>query len=171
MLPGWHRTRMLKKYLKQCYFKNEQMKILAVASGGGHWIELLRLKPAFEDHEVVYASTNGRFADTVKGHRHHILPEVSVWNKWKVFSVARKAASIISSENPDIIISTGAGPGVVALFVAKLKGKKTVWIESLCHAEKISISGKMAVLFADKVYTQWPHLSSSNIVYAGNIML
>jgi hypothetical protein len=31
-------------------------KILAVASGGGHWVELIRLSPAFEGHVVVFAT-------------------------------------------------------------------------------------------------------------------
>jgi hypothetical protein len=29
-------------------------KVLAVASGGGHWVQLLRLQPAFVHHKVTY---------------------------------------------------------------------------------------------------------------------
>ena len=32
-------------------------KVMAVASGGGHWVELRRLMPAFAGREVLYVST------------------------------------------------------------------------------------------------------------------
>ena len=31
-------------------------KILVVASGGGHWIQMLRLRPAFEGLDVAFVS-------------------------------------------------------------------------------------------------------------------
>ena len=34
------------------------MRIMAVASGGGHWVELRRIVPAFDGAEVVYVSTD-----------------------------------------------------------------------------------------------------------------
>lgn len=37
--------------------------ILAVASGGGHWIQLLRLAPAFAGADVHYATTDPSAAD------------------------------------------------------------------------------------------------------------
>ena len=45
-------------------------RILAIASGGGHWVELQRLKPAFEDLDVVYASVYPEYAEDVPGHRY-----------------------------------------------------------------------------------------------------
>ena len=32
-------------------------KVLAVASGGGHWKQLLRLKPVFESYQSYYITT------------------------------------------------------------------------------------------------------------------
>ena len=31
-------------------------RILAVSSGGGHWVELMRLRPAFEGHDVAFVT-------------------------------------------------------------------------------------------------------------------
>jgi UDP-N-acetylglucosamine:LPS N-acetylglucosamine transferase len=146
------------------------MKVLAVASGGGHIVELLRLQPAFEDHELVYMSTHESFASKCKGYEYHIIPDFSQWDAYKMPGVAFKMFRIFRKVKPDVIITTGAAPGVLALFVGKLMGAKTIWIESLCHAEKISISGRICKFFADRVYTQWPHLATQKIVYSGNIM-
>ncbi len=146
------------------------MRVLAVASGGGHITELLRLQPAFEDHELIYMSTHESFAASVKGFEYHVIPDFSRWNPLKIPAVMYKIYKKLARIKPDVIVTTGAAPGVIALFVGKILGIKTIWVESLCHAEKVSISGKMVELFADRVYTQWEHLATSKIVYAGNIM-
>jgi hypothetical protein len=149
---------------------HHDLKILAVASAGGHWVELLRLKPAFNGYDVKFMSTNESFAATVQGHKFYCVPEVSRWNKSKLFKVAYEMAKVISTVKPDVIISTGAAPGVVSIIIGKMKGIKTIWVESMCHVERISLSGKIARFFADQTYTQWPHLASPKILYKGNIM-
>ncbi len=147
------------------------MKILAIASAGGHWIELLRLRPAFDKHEVVYISTRSEFAETVAGHRFIQIKDSSHWEKNKALRSAMHLYKILKQEKPDWIITTGAAPGLISLSMGKLLGFKTIWIESMCHAEKISISGKMASVFCSRAYTQWEHLQTNKFHYAGNIML
>jgi len=147
------------------------MKILAVASGGGHITELLRLQPAFEDQELMYMSTHESFASSCKGFPFYTVPDFSRWNAFKIPLVAFKMYKLFRKIKPDVVVTTGAAPGVLALFIGKLLGAKTIWVESLCHAEHVSVSGKMCKLFADRVYTQWQHLAAPKIVYAGNIMI
>ena len=102
------------------------MKILAVASAGGHWVELLRLRPLFEEHEVVYMSTNSSFAKMVPGALFYTVPEASRWNKLRVLYSAYKMFKIMRSTRLDVVISTGAAPGVMGLLMGKLLGCKTV---------------------------------------------
>ena len=147
------------------------MKVLAVASGGGHIIELLRLQPAFDGHDLVYMSTHESFASSCKGFPYLVVPDFSRWNPFKIPAAAWKMYKAMRGVKPDVVVTTGAAPGVVALLIGKLMGAKTIWVESLCHAEKISISGKICEFFADRVYTQWPYLASSKVVYAGNTMI
>lgn len=146
------------------------MRILAVASGGGHWVELLRLQPSFEGNELIYMSTNESFRKTVPNYQFIVIPEVSRWNKLKLIVSVLKMFGIIKKLKPNVIITTGAAPGVLSLFIGKLIGAKTIWIESMCHAGEISLSGKLVSKFANRVYTQFPHLTSANIFYSGNIM-
>jgi UDP-N-acetylglucosamine:LPS N-acetylglucosamine transferase len=146
------------------------MKIVAIASGGGHWIELVRLRPLLEQHEVVFCSTNAGFAETVKGHPFHLVPEVSRWKKWHVLPVFLRIARVMRRVRPKVVISTGAGPGVLGLLAGKMVGARTIWIESICHAERISLSGRIALRFCDQVYTQWPHLASDRVLYKGSVL-
>ncbi len=36
-------------------------RVLAIASGGGHWVQLLRLQPAFAGLDVAYCSVHVAF--------------------------------------------------------------------------------------------------------------
>jgi hypothetical protein len=66
---------------------------------------------------------------------------------------------IICKERPDIVISTGAAPGYLAIRVGKLFGARSVWVDSIANAEQLSMSGAMAGRYADLWLTQWPDLA------------
>jgi UDP-N-acetylglucosamine:LPS N-acetylglucosamine transferase len=146
------------------------MKILAIASAGGHWIQLSRLVPAFKGEEIIFVSTKKSFADTVKGHRFYSVPDASRWNKLKLIWMSFCVAKLIYSLKPGVIITTGAAPGLMGIIAGKCLGIKTIWIDSIANVDKISLSGKIALLFADRVYTQWPHLATSKIEFNGNVL-
>jgi UDP-N-acetylglucosamine:LPS N-acetylglucosamine transferase len=146
------------------------MKVLAVASGGGHVVELLRLQPAFEDHELIYMSTHESFASAFAGFQFVTVPDVSRWNALRIPAIILKMYRKMAAIRPDVVITTGAAPGVLALFIGWVMGVKTIWVEASCHTEKVSVSGKICALFADRIYTQWPQLATSKIIYSGNVM-
>src|SRR2546429_3331198 len=52
------------------------------SSGGGHWVELQLLKPAFENLDVVYASVYPEYASDVPGHRFYSFRDVSRWDRF-----------------------------------------------------------------------------------------
>ncbi len=145
--------------------------LLAVASIGGHWIQLLRIAKGLErDFEVVYCSTHEKCATMVEGHRFHVVSDFSRWNFWKLPVALVKMVKIIRTERPAAVFSTGAAPGLTALMAAKMCGVRTIWIDSVANVEQLSASGRIARRFVDKVYTQWDSLSDGDrIVYAGSI--
>jgi UDP-N-acetylglucosamine:LPS N-acetylglucosamine transferase len=145
-------------------------KILAVASVGGHWVQLLRLKPAFENTELCFMTTKQSFANMVPGHKFYVIPDFNRNDKIKIISSFFMIFSIIRKERPNLIITTGAAPGLMALFAGKLLGVKTVWVDSIANVDKLSLSGKIAVRIADRVYTQWPELADSKITFSGNVL-
>ena len=42
-------------------------RVLALSSGGGHWVQLLRLRPAFEGSDVTYATVSRGYEPEVDG--------------------------------------------------------------------------------------------------------
>ena len=143
---------------------------MAIASVGGHWVELLRLLPAFEGMEIVFVSTQESLSSTVTGKKFYCIEDCSRWNKFKLFNTFYGILKIVSREKPDVIITTGAAPGLLGLLAGRMLSSKTIWIDSVANAEKLSLSGQIALKFAHKIYTQWPDLADHKIVYAGNIL-
>lgn len=146
------------------------MKVIAIASAGGHWIQLLRLKPAFESDELIFISTEHSFAETVKGHRFYTVPDANRWNKMQVLKMAVQVFKILRNEKPDVVISTGAAPGLLGMIAGKTIGAKTIWIDSIANVERLSLSGKLAARVASRTYTQWPQLATGKIFYHGNVL-
>lgn len=146
------------------------MKILAIASVGGHWIQLLRLKPLFDKNETVYVSTRQDFESMVDG-RFYAISDFNRNDMKGLIKSFYKMCSIVRKESPDVMITTGAAPGLLALIVGKLYGLKTVWIDSIANVEELSLSGRIASKFCSRVYTQWPDLAKGKVVYAGNVIL
>lgn len=146
-------------------------KILAVASIGGHWIQLLRIMKGLEDkYEISYLSTYDKCATMVQGHTFHKLLDFSRWNWYKLFPAFIHDLNLIRKEKPDVVITTGAAPGLIVLFAAFCLGKKTIWIDSIANVNHLSLCGRVASKFATYTYTQWKELETQKIHFMGNVI-
>ena len=133
-------------------------KVLAVASGGGHWVQLLRLRPAYSHHHVTYVSTNAAYAKDVDGQLLTVT-DANMNEKLKLTRMFFEMFVHLLRVRPDIVITTGAAPGFAALTLGRLLGAKTVWVDSIANSEELSSSGKQAGRFAHTWLTQWEHLA------------
>lgn len=133
--------------------------VLAVASGGGHWIQLLRIVPAFTSERVVFVSTLESCRKQVEGSSFYTVRDANRSDKLGLLLLALKLAWIIARERPAVVVSTGAAPGYLALRLGKLLHARTIWIDSMANVEELSLSGKKVGRYADLWLTQWPHLA------------
>jgi UDP-N-acetylglucosamine:LPS N-acetylglucosamine transferase len=142
-----------------------------VASGGGHWVQLRRVAPAFVGHDIVYVTVNAAYSSDVGSSRFHLINDATRWNKFGLVRMALQLLLIIFREKPDIIISTGAAPGYIALRIGRLLGTRTIWIDSIANVEQLSLSGNRVGRYADVWLTQWPHLARPDGPhYAGAVL-
>jgi UDP-N-acetylglucosamine:LPS N-acetylglucosamine transferase len=133
---------------------------MAVASGGGHWIELRRILPAFEGMEVVYASVEPTTDADLGPARYYRIRDVSRRDPFGFAVIFWQLARIMRRERPDVVVTTGAAPGLMALLVGKLvAGSRTVWIDTIASVEVMSLSGRLARHVADAWLVQWEHLA------------
>jgi UDP-N-acetylglucosamine:LPS N-acetylglucosamine transferase len=145
-------------------------KILAISSSGGRWTQMLRLRPAFEGYDVIYATTDAGSRADVPDKRFYTVPNAARWNKSKLILLFTCVVAIVIKERPDVVISTGAAPGFFGILVGQLTGAKTIWLESIANAEKLSLSTKLARHFADLWLTQWSHMAGSKgPIYKGSV--
>lgn len=134
--------------------------VLAVASGGGHWIQLLRIRPAFTvNHRVVYLTTKLTGDTEIEATIVKVI-DANIWEKGKLVVMFLQVFLHVVRIRPDVVITTGAAPGLAAIIFGKLIGARTIWIDSLANAEALSRSGKLAKHFSDLWLTQWSHLAS-----------
>ena len=134
-------------------------------------MQLLRLCAELRGrYDIAYVSTNpGAAAMLPEGARLHCVSDFSRWDAWRLPAVAWQLWRIIGRERPRALITTGAAPGLVAVAVARLRGVRTLWIDSIANAATLSGSGKLARRLAHGVFTQWPALAAGGIEYHGSV--
>jgi UDP-N-acetylglucosamine:LPS N-acetylglucosamine transferase len=145
-------------------------KVVAIASEGGHWIQLMRLKPCFDTHNTIYVSTNEGLKNTFEESRFYKVQDANRWNKLNLIKLAFQVLKVISAVKPDYVVTTGAAPGLFAVIFGRLYGAKTLWIDSIANAEEISLSGRLARLFSTMHLTQWPELAKGKTLFKGNVI-
>lgn len=146
-------------------------RVMLVASGGGHWVELLRLREAWADADVAYVTVQEEYRSEVAGARFHCVVDATRWSRWALLRMAAQVAWVVLRERPDVIISSGAAPGLVALRVGKWLGSRTVWLDSIANVDSVSLSGQRVRRFADLHLTQWQHLeTASGPSYRGAVL-
>lgn len=145
--------------------------VLAVASSGGHWIQLLRVMPAFANCEVAFVTVEDSYRSQVPASRFYCVKDANRWNKVRLVMLAARMAFIVAIERPAVVISTGAAPGYFAVLFGRLFGSRTIWIDSITNIERLSMSGSLAGRYADLWLTQWAHLAGTGgPQYGGSVL-
>lgn len=145
-------------------------RILAIASGGGHWVQLLRLMPAFEGSDVSFATVHAASASQVPGADFHSFRDSSRKDWWNVFASTIDVVGIIARVRPDVIVTTGALPPLVAIVLGRLTGARSLWIDSVANSERLSSSGWVASKLAHRTVTQWPDLATADLPFWGSVL-
>lgn len=164
--------------------RNRPRRVLAVASSGGHWVQLLRLSEAWQGCQTAFVCTRllrddaaaERSVGGANRRNLYLVRPATRWDKLGMIVLMAQMLSVLVRVRPDVVVTTGALPGLLAIVGGKLMGARTVWIDSIANAEEISMSGRTAGRWADLWLTQWPHLENSTdaggkpIVYRGAVI-
>lgn len=151
--------------------KGSGMKVLAVSSGGGHWVELLRMMSVFDDADVHYVTVRSDYAGDIHRGGFSAVRDATQWEPFSAMVLAIQVFLLVWKMKPDIVISTGAAPGYFAVRFGKLFRARTIWIDSLANVDQLSKSGRLAGKYADVWLTQWPELARENgPEYAGQVL-
>jgi len=144
--------------------------VMAIASRGGHWIQLNRLSAVWEEQDVIFITNDPSLESHVGNAKFETVIDANMDQKLKLIFLAGQTFFKVLKHRPDVIISTGAAPGFFALIWGKLIGAKTVWVDSVANADELSLAGKKVSKIADVWLTQWPEVAKEDgPLYKGRV--
>src|SRR5437867_11347877 len=131
-------------------------KICIVTSCGGHLTEVRALQQVYDRYEHFYVLNDHiRLPNDMEGKTHfirhserYLLFFMNLWEAWR----------ILKSEQPDLILSTGAGLIVPFALVGKLLRISNIFIEISAQVTSPSLSGRIMYYLADRFFYQWKPL-------------
>lgn len=149
-------------------------KICFAASSGGHYEQLLMLKPLMDKYDSFIITEKTLYNSDVKGKKMYYLKQV---NRKELIFVLRmffntfRSISIFYKEKPDVIICTGVLAMIPICLIAKISRKKLIYIESFAKVTSATQTGKLMYKIADQFYVQWPQMKKifPNAIYLGSI--
>lgn len=137
-----------------------EKKICFIASSGGHFEQLMMLKPIMKKHRSFIMTEKTNYSVNTD-QKVYYLKQV---NRHEVEFIllmilnSFKSLKIFLKEKPDVIISTGALSVIPICVIGKVFGKKIVFIESFAKITSPTLTGRFIYKFADRFYIQWESL-------------
>lgn len=132
------------------------MKIMLVASTGGHLTQLLNLGTCWSDHERHWVTF--RKPDAVAALQNERVT-------WAYFPVTRHlpnalrnlwlAIRTLRAQRPDVVVSTGAGVAFPFFVVARFLRIRTVYLEVVDRIDRPTLTGMLCYPISDRFCVQW----------------
>ena len=126
--------------------RNKKMKICFAASSGGHYEQLMMLKPLMEKYDSFVITERTDYSAESKGEKTYYMKQVNRREKdfiWRMIQNAWKSVEIYRIEKPDVVICTGVLAMIPICLISKLMGKKLIYIESFAKVTSPTETGKL----------------------------
>ena len=150
------------------------MKIVFAASSGGHFEQLMMLKPLMEKYDSFVLTEKTDYS--VGKQEVDVVYLKQINRKESLFLFKLIANTVISfkiylKEKPDVMITTGVLAIIPFALIMKLFRKKLIYIESFAKVTSKTLSGKLLYNYADQFYVQWEEMLKlyPNAIYKGGI--
>ncbi|MBW9148504.1 polysaccharide biosynthesis protein [Clostridium sp. CM028] len=149
-------------------------KICFAASSGGHFEQLMMLKPLMGKYESFILTEETQYATSKDEIEQYYLKQINRKEFNMIFKfIVNTILSLIIfiKKRPDIVVSTGVLATIPMCMIAKIFGKKLIYIESFAKINSPTLTGKLLYKYADQFYIQWEELRAfyPNAIYKGGI--
>lgn len=154
--------------------REKKMKICFTSSSGGHFEQLMMLKPLMKKYDSYIVTEKLNYHVQSENVPIKYVMQINRTDKLFILKFIYnilKSFIITVTNRPDVIISTGALAAIPLMVWAKVFGGKVVYIESFAKIDSPNISGKIAYKFADQFYIQWESMRKfyPKAIYKGGI--
>lgn len=149
-------------------------KICFAASTGGHFEQIMMLKPLMKEYDSFIITERTTYLASKDEKKNYYLTQVNRHEKSFIFKMIVnffESFKIFFKEKPDLVISTGALATVPICILAKVFRKKLIFIESFAKVTSPTLTGKLMYRFADQFYVQWEEMLKiyPKAIYKGGI--
>jgi UDP-N-acetylglucosamine:LPS N-acetylglucosamine transferase len=134
---------------------SKKPKICIAASAGGHLKEIIQLEQFYKKYDHYFVTLNRSDGVDLAKREKVFFVLCPARNPINLVINFFQSLKIFLKQKPDLVISTGADTALCTLWIAKLFGKKVIYIESFCRPSKPSITGKLVYPIADLFIYQW----------------
>jgi len=153
---------------------DKKVKICFAASTGGHYEQIMMLKPLMDKYDSFILTEKTRYNSGVDGKTMYYLKQINRKDRFVLFFLLAnffKSLKIFLAEKPDVVICTGVLAMIPMCLIAKAAGKKLIYIESFAKVTSPTETGKFLYKYADQFYVQWESMLEifSNATYLGGI--
>lgn len=152
--------------------RGERADVLLVCSSGGHILQLLSLRTAWEEFDHLWISDDTPdVRSLLQGERVRFAHGPTSRNLRSLLRNVHLAWQVLRQERPRVVLSTGAAIAVPFAWIGRLLGVKVVYVESVTRVDTPSLSGRLVAPVASRVYVQWPELEPRlrGARYAGTV--
>lgn len=149
-------------------------KLCFAASSGGHFEQLSMLKPLMDKYDSFVVTEETEYKAVINDKKMYYMHQVNRKEKtmllWLIVN-SFKSLRIFIVEKPDVVITTGVLAMIPLCLMAKLFGKKLVYIESFAKISSPNETGKLLYKYADRFYVQWEPMKQfyPNAIFLGGI--
>lgn len=150
----------------------QAVDVLLVCSTGGHLVQLLSLRDSWEGYSHAWVTFDKEDSRALlRGERvyfAHGPTNRSIRNLVRNLVLAWR---LLGRLRPRVILTTGAGVGVPFVWIGRLRGATTVYVESFTRIDGPSVTCRLVHRVADHVFVQWPELQQRlpRARYAGTV--
>lgn len=153
---------------------NKKLKIAFAASSGGHFEQLLMLKPLMEKYDSFVVTEKTRYSAGKIDAKMYYVKQINRKELMfipKLIANTFKSLTIIIKEKPDVMITTGVLAIIPLALLMKLFHKKLIYIESFAKVTSGTLSGRLLYKYADQFYVQWEEMLKlyPDAIYKGGI--
>lgn len=158
--------------------KENKKKVLFISSTGGHFDELLQLKPLFKKYNSYIITEKDKSNESLKeiyGDKMYFLPygtRAKLFTYiFKYFYLCLRTVYLYFKIRPKVIITTGTHTAGPMCIIGKIFGSKIIYIETIANTNKKTATGKLIYPIADLFIVQWEEMLKlyPKAIYGGTI--
>lgn len=139
--------------------KNKK-RVMFISSVGGHLTQMLQLKNIFNEYDYVLITEKTEVTKDMKdkykmGYMIYCSRQYIFSYIFKELANIFKAIYYFIKYRPQVVVTTGTHTAVPMCYIARLFGRKVIFIESFAKRTSPTKSGKMVYPIATTFVVQW----------------